>query len=127
MYMILAIAAGGGCGAVLRHLFSTAVMHVLGSEFPYGIMLANIIGSLVMGMLVSSFALFWDVSQLTKAFLTVGFLGAFTTFSTFSLDTMLLFERGSYVQAGVYVIASVSLSITALVVGMALVRFLHQV
>lgn len=127
IYMILVIAAGGALGAVSRYLFSAGVMSVMGSGFPYGIMLANLIGSFIMGILAASFAAFWDVSQLTKTFLTIGFLGSFTTFSTFSLDTVLLFERGAYMQAGAYVIGSVTLSIAALVIGMTLVRAIHQV
>lgn len=124
--LILAIAMGGACGAVLRHFFNNVVGTILGTDFPYGILLANVLGSFIMGIFISSFGLFWDVSQLTKAFLTVGMLGAFTTFSTFSLDAVLLYERGEYVMSAIYVISSVILSITALFLAMFLVRTLYS-
>lgn len=122
MMNVLAIAAGGATGAVLRHFLNTLVMMLVPGGFPAGIMAINILGSLVMGLLTGIFALVYDPSQIVKLFLTVGLLGGFTTFSAFSLDTVLLWERGLMVQAMFYVFGSVLLSIAALMTGLWLVR-----
>ncbi len=122
MQMILAIAAGGALGAVLRHFFGAATMSLTGISFPVGTMGVNIIGSFIMGALISYFALVWSPSPEIKAFLTVGILGGFTTFSAFSLDTVALLERGQISLALLYVCASIILSIAALFVGMILIK-----
>ena len=122
MHMILAIAFGGALGAVLRHLLNNGAMYLLGTSFPYGIFIANITGCFLMGVLVSVFAHFWDPGQIIKAFFTVGLLGAFTTFSAFSLDTLTLFERGDAFAAILYVALSVFLSLGGLFLGMLVVR-----
>lgn len=122
MQTVLAIAAGGALGAVMRHGLNNGLMHMLGAGFPYGIFAANILGSFFMGVLISGFAHFWEPSQAVKAFLTVGFLGAFTTFSAFSLDAVTLMERGTYGAAAFYVAGSVILAIGGLFAGMAFIR-----
>ncbi len=122
MQTILAIAAGGAVGALLRHFVNSGVSGLLGADFPWGIFVANILGSFLMGCFISWFALGADLSQTMRAFLTVGMLGAFTTFSTFSMDAALLIERGALLQAGLYVSGSVILAIGGLFAGMALVR-----
>lgn len=124
MQTMIAIAAGGAVGAVLRHVLNSGLAQMLGSGFPYGILFANVLGSFVMGVLVTSFALFWDAPQAVKAFLTVGMLGAFTTFSAFSLDAVTLYERGAVGLSALYVVMSVTLAISGLLAGMALVRFI---
>lgn len=122
MKLILAIALGGAVGACLRHFFSAAALAVTGPGFPWGIFAANILGSFLMGICVATFAHIEPVSMEVKAFLTIGILGAFTTFSTFSLDSVTLIERGEYLQASAYMIGSVILSVGGLFAGMALVR-----
>ena len=122
MQTLFAIAAGGAVGAVLRHFTNNAVLHVLGHGFPWGIFVANILGSFIMGLMISAFAHVYEPSQTMRAFLTVGMLGAFTTFSTFSMDTVLLLERGQLMTAAAYVIGSVTLAIGGLFAGMMLVR-----
>mgnify|MGYP001328986372 CR=1 FL=1 len=122
MNMILSIAAGGAIGAVLRHFAGSLALSVAGSSFPWGTLSVNIIGSFFMGALISYFASIWTPPPELRAFLTVGLLGAFTTFSTFSLDVVTLWERGQAVMALGYIAASVLLSITALFAGMMLVR-----
>lgn len=122
MQTVIAIAAGGAIGAVMRHFLNGGLMHALGTGFPYGIFTANILGSFLMGVFISAFAHFWEPSQAMKAFLTVGMLGAFTTFSTFSLDAVTLIERGNYGTAAFYIMGSVVLAISGLFAGMALVR-----
>jgi len=120
--MILAIAAGGAVGAVGRHFLAHQVTALFGAGFPIGILVCNVLGSFVMGALVELMALVWSPSVETRAFLTVGLLGAFTTFSTFSLDVVLLAQRGEYTLAGVYVVASVVLSVGGLLAGLHLFR-----
>lgn len=122
MKMILAIAAGGAVGAVGRHFLAHQVTALFGAGFPIGILVCNVLGSFVMGALVEVMALVWSPSIEARAFLTVGLLGAFTTFSTFSLDVVLLAQRGEYTLAGAYVIASVVLSVGGLLAGLHLFR-----
>lgn len=121
MSSLFAIAAGGAVGAVLRHFMNGAISHIPGT-FPWGIFACNILGSFVMGVMVALFAHFYDPPQAVKSFITVGMLGAFTTFSTFSLESVMLFERGAYQTSLLYVAGSVFLSITALVIGQHIVR-----
>lgn len=120
--MILAIAAGGAFGAVARHFLSAQIGHWMGYGFPWGIMTINILGSFSMGALVETMALAWSPPAELRAFLAVGILGAFTTFSTFSLDAALLYERGQFMAMALYVAGSVGLSILALFGGLALMR-----
>jgi len=124
MYMptLFAIATGGAIGSILRHFMNSGVARLLGEGFPWGIMLINILGSFIMGCVVAYFAHAGNPSQEVRAFLTVGVLGGFTTFSAFSLDAVNLFERGAYAAGGLYVAASVLLAIGGLVTGMVLVR-----
>jgi CrcB protein len=124
MQMLLAIAAGGALGALARHLFAQQVVHLAGGGFPYGILAANVLGSFLMGVLVEASALVWQPNPALRAFLAVGFLGAFTTFSTFSLDVALLYERGEMGLAALYVALSVLLSVGGLFFGLWLVRSL---
>lgn len=124
MNILFAIAAGGAVGAVARHLLNDWITAWFGAGFPWGILAANVLGSFAMGVLVESMALTWSPSQEVRAFLQVGLLGAFTTFSTFSFQTVLLYERGQLVLAGAYVAVSVILAVGGLVAGLMLVRSL---
>lgn len=124
MQIIFAIAAGGALGAVLRHFLNSGLAHLLGTGFPWGIFAINVLGSFLMGCLITWFALVLDPPQVVKAFLTVGLLGAFTTFSTFSLDAVTLFERGAVMAAALYIAGSVVLALGGLVAGMTLVRMI---
>ena len=122
MKLVVAIAMGGALGAVARHYATAQVAHLLGSGFPFGTLTVNVLGSFVMGVLVEVMALTWSPSLELRAFMTVGALGAFTTFSTFSLDFALLFERGALGSALLYALLSVLLSVTALFAGLAVMR-----
>ncbi len=124
MNTILAIACGGAFGAVMRHFFNIGALKMFGDGFPFGTLGVNIIGSFLMGILISTFAYFWQPSQDLRVFLITGFLGAFTTFSTFSLDVSVLFERGDFAPAAIYIVTSVVFSIAALFLGMFLIRAL---
>lgn len=117
MKTILAIAIGGASGAVARHLLNTGLSNSLKAPFPWGTMVVNILGCFVMGILVAAFSGFWNAPQSARAFLTVGFLGGFTTFSAFSLDTMNLWTSGDAKGAALYVVGSVILSIAATFLG----------
>ncbi len=110
---LLAIAAGGAVGAVLRFLTSTGVYRLLGQGFPYGTLAVNVIGSLVMGFL---YVLLLERSMAgveLRAALTVGLLGAFTTFSTFSIETFSLLEQGEVGKAFMNIALSMLLCICA--------------
>jgi CrcB protein len=124
MNMLVAIALGGGIGALGRHFLSSAVAAIFGTAFPWGIFFVNILGGLLMGLIVEMGALKISFSLETRAFLTTGLLGGFTTFSAFSLDASLLIERGDWMGAMFYVAGSAVLSIVALFAGMWLVRSL---
>src|SRR5688572_3994837 len=120
----LIVFVGGGIGAALRHGVNLAAARLLGTSFPYATLLENVTGSLVMGLLAGYFAFKGGASQHWRLFLTTGILGGYTTFSAFSLDSILLYERGQPGLAALYIALSVALSIGGLAVGFALVRHL---
>ena len=122
MNFVLSIAAGGALGAVSRYYFALGITRWLGDVFPYGTLGVNIIGGLGLGMLVEIMTLAWSPGHAVKAFLTVGLLGGFTTFSSFSMETVQLLQRGETVAAGGYVVASLILSVGAFFIGMMLIR-----
>jgi CrcB protein len=95
---------------------------MLGTAFPYSTLTINITGSIVMGVIAGYFAFKGDASQHWRLFLTTGILGGYTTFSAFSLDAALLYERGEIGLAAIYVVASVVISILGLFAGLALAR-----
>jgi len=118
----VAVAVGGAIGASARYGVYLLSSHYLGTQFPHATILVNIIGSFVMGILIELSALNWTISSELRLFLLVGILGAFTTFSTFSLDFAMLYERGRLFLAALYLTLSVIGSIGALFMGLALVR-----
>ena len=99
----LIVFLGGGIGAALRHGVNLASARLLGTAFPYATLFENVTGSLVMGLLAGYFAFKGDASQHWRLFLTTGILGGYTTFSAFSLDAALLYERGELGLAALYV------------------------
>jgi CrcB protein len=122
MNMIAAVAAGGAIGAVGRYLLAGRVMHLLGAGFPFGTLVVNVIGGLLVGFLVEASALKFNIGGELRAFLMVGILGGFTTFSSFSLEVILLMERHQNLAAAAYVLTSVALSVAAVFAGMMAVR-----
>lgn len=116
------IAAGGAVGAVARYFVMIMAARLWGAAFPWGTLTVNVVGSFILGVLVELFALAWSAPEGVRAFLVIGVLGAFTTFSTFSLDVVTLYERGAMVAAASYVIGSLVLSVAALFAGLALAR-----
>ena len=113
---------GGGLGATLRHVINMASARWFGTAFPFGTFIINITGSIVMGLIAGYLAFKGEASQPWRLFLMTGILGGYTTFSAFSLDTALLYERGEIGLAAFYVLGSVGFSILGLFAGLALVR-----
>jgi len=120
--LIIAVAFGGAIGSVARFAIGVMSGRLLGSDFPWGTLFINIVGSCLIGIFAEAFALRWSASEVARVFLTVGICGGFTTFSTFSLDAFILIERGNYAAAGGYMIGSVILSIAGLFAGLHLMR-----
>jgi CrcB protein len=120
----LIVFLGGGIGAASRHGINLLAARMLGTGFPYGTILINVAGSLAMGVIAEFFALKGGLPQHWRLFLTTGILGGFTTFSAFSLEAALLYERGELIGAAIYVVASVVLAILALFAGLAIVRLI---
>jgi fluoride exporter len=120
--MILAVAAGGAIGTIARYMVAIYAGRWLGTGFPWGTLLVNVTGSFLIGALAGAFALKWDVSQATRAFLIVGICGGYTTFSAFSLDFVTLMNRGQAFYALAYAIGSSALSIVALYAALRLMR-----
>ena len=126
MIQTLLVFLGGGIGAAARHGVNIAAGRAFGLNFPFGTLTVNVVGSFLMGVLVAFLAFKAGAgwTQHTRLFLTTGILGGFTTFSAFSLDAALMWERGATGLAAGYVLASVALSILALFAGLFLVRSL---
>ena len=108
MSIYISIALGGSLGAISRYWVSTATYSWLGNNFPYGTLMVNVTGSLVMGFLTVVLVQRFDVSDEIRLALIVGFLGSFTTFSTFSMDTIHWIESGAVIKALAYILVSVT-------------------
>ncbi len=126
MTAYLLVFLGAGIGGALRHGVNTGCARWCGLDFPWGTLTVNLVGSLAMGLIAGwlAFKAGESWTQHTRLFLTTGILGGFTTFSAFSLDAVLLWERGQIMTASIYVLGSVLLSIAALALGLALMRAL---
>lgn len=122
MKMLLAAASGGAIGAAGRYLVGVGAVRLFGLSYPWGTLIVNIMGCLLMGVLVEAVALKYSISNVTRTFLTTGILGGFTTFSAFALDFSVLLQRKDVIQAWAYLGGSVSLSIAALLAGLSLAR-----
>lgn len=123
MWMYLAVGAGGAAGAMARYAVATQAIHLMGPNFPWGTLVVNVVGSLVIGVLAELFALRFSVTPELRLLLITGFLGGFTTFSAFSLDAANMIQRGDLMNTGIYIGASVVLSIGALFLGLAATRW----
>ena len=117
---------GAGVGGAMRHGVNMLTFRLFGPSFPFGTLAVNVLGSFAIGVLAGWFALRGDVSQGMRLFLTTGILGGFTTFSAFSLDAALFYQRGEFGAFAAYVGGSVVLSLAALFAGIALFRPVHQ-
>lgn len=122
MQQLLAIAGGGALGAVLRFGMSSTIYRILGREFPYGTLAVNVLGSLLMGFLFVVLVERLAMSAEWRAALLIGLLGSFTTFSTFSFETLALFENGELLKAVTNIVLSVFLCLAATWLGLSLGR-----
>jgi crcB protein len=122
MTNLLLVAFGGAIGASARHLVNMASMRLAGPTFPWGTLVVNLVGCLAMGILVEVIARRLEASGALRLFLATGVLGGFTTFSAFSLDFALLWERGAAGHALAYALASVLGSLAAVFLGLWLAR-----
>ncbi len=119
---LLLVAIGGALGSVGRYLVGVGAGRLFGPDFPWGTMIVNIVGSFVMGAFIELLGVKFNGSGDLRLFVAVGILGGFTTLSSFSLDTITLFERGATIAAASYAVGSIVLSLAALVAGLHLVR-----
>ena len=124
MQAYLFVFLGAGIGGALRHAVNFAAARLFGVGFPWGTLTVNVVGGFAMGMLVEWLALRAGWTQHLRLFVTTGILGGFTTFSAFSLDAVLLWERGQPSLALTYVALSVALSIAGLIGGLVMIRAL---
>ncbi|MBT2188907.1 fluoride efflux transporter CrcB [Sphingobium nicotianae] len=124
MTNIFLVLIGGGIGAVLRYLLGMASLRLIGPGYPWGTLGANVIGGFVMGLVAGFLAMRYQGAsgEQIRLFFAVGILGGFTTFSSFSLETMLMLERGDALGALGYVLVSVIASVGALALGLAIMR-----
>ena len=122
MGMVIAIGLGGAIGALARYVVSSQITHLIGPGFPWGILVVNVLGCFIMGVIAELSALSWNLTPELRAFLTTGILGGFTTFSAFALDTAVMTQRGDMMATMLYVVGSVAGSVAALFVGLAVAR-----
>ena len=118
----ITIALGGGIGAVMRYGITLLVQSWTGPGFPYGTLVVNVVGSLLIGFVVVFLNHRYHGNEVLRLFLVIGILGGFTTFSAFSLDTLKLVEKGQWGLAGAYVVGTVTLSLAAVFAGVFLAR-----
>ncbi|MBB3912943.1 fluoride efflux transporter CrcB [Rhizobium fabae] len=124
MIQALLVAVGGAIGSLLRYYVGQWALRLMGPAFPWGTLTVNVVGCFVIGLFTELIARKFNASVELRLLLVTGFLGGFTTFSAFSLDAISLFERGEAVAGGVYIAASVGLSMAAVISGLAVMRAL---
>jgi CrcB protein len=124
MQSLILVFVGGGLGAALRHLVNLGSLKLAGTDWPFGTFFINVSGSLLMGVVAGLFALKLSLPPALRLFVATGILGGYTTFSTFSLETALLYQRGQLGAAALYAFGSLAAGVLALFAGMALVRAL---
>ena len=124
-YGFVLVFLGAGVGGMLRHSVNLASLRLLGPDLPAGTFIVNLIGSLALGGIAGYLATRGHASQAMQLFLATGILGGFTTFSAFSLEAALLWQRGQLMSFALYVLGSVVLSIAGVFGGLALVRSIH--
>lgn len=118
MNMILAVAAGGAIGAVLRLVVGRGMFYLMGSEFPWGTLVVNILGSFLVGLFVEILSLRYSLSHEWQGFIIIGVFGGFTTFSAFSLEVSLMIEKGDFSTAALYGLVSMFIGVLALFIGL---------
>jgi CrcB protein len=124
MFQALLVAVGGAIGSLLRYYVGLGSLRLMGPGFPWGTLVVNVVGCFVIGVFAEMIARRFNASVELRLLLITGFLGGFTTFSAFSLDAISLFERGEVFAGGIYIAASVGLSMMAVMAGLGLMRVL---
>ncbi|BDR12045.1 MULTISPECIES: fluoride efflux transporter CrcB [unclassified Vibrio] len=117
LYILGFIAVGGAFGACSRYLISELCVTLLGRGFPYGTLTVNVVGSFIMGLLIAAFENEMLATDPWRQIVGLGFLGALTTFSTFSMDNVLLMQQGAFFKMGLNILLNVTLSISAAWIG----------
>ena len=125
MMSIISIAIGGAAGSLCRYGMSNGIYLLLGRSFPYGTLAVNILGSFVMGIVYILMIERASISEELRAGITIGLLGAFTTFSAFSIETINLIESGEILKAGLNILFSVTLCVVGCWLGMNLSRQIY--
>lgn len=124
MLNIFLVALGGALGSVARYLVSVWSVRLAGPNFPWGTLTVNIVGAFLIGLMVETIARRFDASAEMRLFLVTGILGGFTTWSSFTLDAVALFERGDLGLSALYLGGSLVVSFAAVFAGLALGRAL---
>ncbi len=124
MLNIVLVALGGAIGSVARYLVGLWGVRLAGPNFPWGTLTVNVVGAFLIGLMVEMVARRFDASAEMRVFIVTGILGGFTTWSSFTLDAVVLFERGDMGLAALYLGASLVVSFAAIFAGLALGRAL---
>lgn len=124
MLNIVLVAIGGAIGSVARYLVGVWGVKLAGPNFPWGTITVNVVGAFLIGLMVEMVARRFDASSEVRVFIVTGIIGGFTTWSSFTLDAVVLFERGDMGLAAVYLLASLVVSFAAIFAGLALGRAL---
>ncbi len=120
--MIWYVGAGSALGGMARYLLAGWAQRAVDSTFPVGTLVVNIAGSFLLGFILRYTMDFAGMSTETRVFLTIGFCGGFTTFSTFSYEAIALLQEGQWSRAGVYIMSSVTVSLAATLAGLAVAQ-----
>lgn len=122
LQLLTFVALGGAIGAVGRFVVMSAIGHFAHTGFPWSTLSVNVIGAFTLGAVIEVSALVWSPSPEIRAMIVVGMLGAFTTFSTFSMDLYYLLDRGAIISASAYAVGSVLVCLLAFAAGLYVFR-----
>ncbi len=122
LQMVLYVGLGGAVGAIARFMTMSTIGHYFHGSLPWGTFVVNVVGSFVLGALVEIMALQWSPSPEMRAGMVIGLLGAFTTFSAFSMDVYYLLNRGEILQVALYAVGSLLLCVVGFWAGMSILR-----